>query len=308
MDSGVILVDGKNALYRAAMGTGWLQPGYDGERGAAVHGFMKALLRAARTQTARALVIVVWEGTKNWRREAWPEYKAHRAPPTATGVLGDELAETRRRFEEDQENLRSVLTALGIRQAWPVDGEADDAMATLAKRFATKGVTIFSGDHDMLQCVGPGVRLITPKSEGATVVFETVEEVVAKIGVEPSMISDLKAIAGDNSDNIPGVPGLGPVAAVRLLKAHRDLAGVIMAASDESIFAGTKRQRALMLEHADNAQLFLRLATLNMSSELVHVKPARDIHAARGGMHRLGMHALARQGFFAEIADVLAVR
>jgi DNA polymerase-1 len=164
---------------------------------------MLAKMRAAIEPTH---LIVVWDGGLNAERTAvLPEYKAQRLP------MPDEL---KPQFDE----MAGYLKAAGVASFCREGVEADDYIACLARRASDAGMTVViaSSDKDFMQLVSARVGLLNPGDKSGTI--WTDGQVRAKAGVEPSQIVDWLSLTGDNVDNIPGVPGIGPKTAAELLK------------------------------------------------------------------------------------------
>jgi 5'-3' exonuclease len=163
------------------------------------------------------------------RSKLLPLYKQNRAaaPPLAV----EQLRKVEERFRADG------LTV------WSVPGfEADDIIATATHIATTKGMTvvIYSGDKDLLQCVGPGVVAVSP----ATSNRYDVTGVVDRMGVPPPLVGDLLALTGDKSDNIPGIQSVGPKTAAGWLASYGSLEGVISHARELGRFAGVVEEKA----------------------------------------------------------------
>ena len=200
----LLLVDGHAYAYRAFHAIRQLD-GPDGAPTNAIFGFVKMLakLRALLQPTH---VAVVWDGGLAAERMALlPGYKAQR-PPMPDGL--------RRQLDE-------IVTFLGAARVTSLraDGvEADDWLATLARRAAAAGlnVVIASSDKDFMQLVSPQIGLYNPNDKSEAV--WTREQVAAKTGVEPEQIVDYLSLVGDAVDNIPGAVGVGPKTAAELLR------------------------------------------------------------------------------------------
>ncbi len=149
--------------------------------------------------------------------------------------------------------------AIGLRTVVLPGYEADDLIATLARRFSAAGyeVVIVTGDKDAAQLVGGDVKLW----DGSADSFSGEAEVFAKFGVKPSQIADYLALTGDSSDNVPGVAGIGPKSAAKLLGAYGALEKVLVAASDPQQ-AVKDKLLAKVAGHKDEAALAKRLVTL----------------------------------------------
>jgi DNA polymerase-1 len=182
-----------------------------GEPTGAVHGMVNMLERMLRERSPRMMAVALDAGRETFRREIYPEYKAHRPPAP------DDLRSQLQRCEQ---------IVLGYHAAiYKQEGvEADDLIATVVRRARELSlkVVILAADKDLMQLVGDDVvlwdtmrdRVIGPP------------EVEERFGVRVDQLQDLLALMGDTSDNIPGVPSVGPKTAMELLKAHGTLKGI----------------------------------------------------------------------------------
>nr|WP_094554149.1 DNA polymerase I [Synechococcus sp. 1G10] len=225
----LLLVDGHSLAFRsfyafAKGGEGGLAT-KEGVPTSVTYGFLKALLDNVKGLTPQGVVVAFDTAEPTFRHEADASYKAHR----------DVAPE---HFFTDLANLQEILAgAMDLPLCMAPGYEADDVLGTLANRAADAGwrVRILSGDRDLFQLVdderdiavmymggGPYVRNAGP-------VTIRRQDVVAKLGVTPEEVVDLKALTGDASDNIPGVKGVGPKTAITLLKAHTNLDGIYAA-------------------------------------------------------------------------------
>lgn len=210
------LLDGHALAYRAyfALTVGTRQPLQTsrGEPTAAVYGFTSILLRILEQEKPEYLAIA-FDAGRTFRDDIFPEYKATRAK------MPDEM-----RVQMDR--IRQVVEAFGIPRLEIEGYEADDILGSAARQAVQEGygVKIITGDRDLLQLVGPRVAVVLPgKSLSESVTFLSAEEVLAFMGVRPEQIVDFKALAGDKSDNIPGVPGIGEKTAQQLLQQYGSL-------------------------------------------------------------------------------------
>ncbi|MCP9775060.1 DNA polymerase I [Cyanobium sp. WAJ14-Wanaka] len=222
----LLLVDGHSLAFRsfyafAKGGEGGLAT-KAGIPTSVTYGFLKALLENCRGLTPQGVVIAFDTAEPTFRHGADPAYKAHR----------DTAPE---HFFEDLGNLQRILEeSLDVPLCMAPGFEADDVLGTLANRAADGGwrVRILSGDRDLFQLVDDGRDIAVlymgggpyAKNSGPTEIRR--EGVIAKLGVTPEEVVDLKALTGDSSDNIPGVKGVGPKTAITLLAAHGNLDGV----------------------------------------------------------------------------------
>ncbi|MCF8133211.1 MAG: DNA polymerase I [Synechococcus sp. Tobar2m-G35] len=225
----LLLVDGHSLAFRSFYafskgGDGGLAT-RDGVPTSVTYGFLKALLDTCGGLEPQGLVIAFDTAEPTFRHEADAAYKAHR----------DEAPE---HFFSDLANLQRILReGLDLPTCEAPGYEADDVLGTLARRGADEGwrVRILSGDRDLFQLVDDQRDIAVlymgggpyAKSAGPTLIDAA--GVLAKLGVTPAEVVDLKALTGDSSDNIPGVKGVGPKTAIGLLKQHGTLDGIYAA-------------------------------------------------------------------------------
>lgn len=204
-----IIFDGHALMYRAYHAFPELTAP-DGTLVNAVYGFSRILLNVIRDFEPEYIAVAFDHKAKTKRAAKHETYKANRP------AMPDDLI-------PQVEIIQSVVTALNIPTFIQEGEEADDLIGSIAALMSERGfskktlTTIVSGDKDLLQLVTDDVSVWIPGNKWSkdTEYFET--EVIKKMGVKPSQIVDLKALMGDNSDNIPGVPGIGKVTAQKLL-------------------------------------------------------------------------------------------
>jgi len=193
-------------------------------------------------------------GEETFRHEIYEDYKATR----------EKLDETLQQdFDTAMRRVRQILAAFGIPTIELEGYEADDVIGTLASQVAGQGLqaVIVSGDKDFYQLIGDKVALLNPGRGGpAAVEQELVDETNAaeRLGVPPERVTDYLALVGDSSDNIPGVRGVGPKTAVKLIEQFGALED-ILAGVDE---VAQKRAREALKRHADDARLSKDLVTI----------------------------------------------
>ncbi len=248
----LVLVDGSSYLYRAFHALPPLTNSHNEATGA-VYGVTQ-MLRTLLREYDPALIAVVFDAKgKTFRDDLYDAYKANRPP------MPDEL-------RSQIEPLHAIVRALGL-PCLVVDGvEADDVIGTLAERALDRDIDVLisTGDKDMAQLVAPHVTLINTMT-GQRLDAAGVE---AKFGVPPERIVDWLALIGDTSDNIPGVPGIGPKTAVRLLEEYGSLDGVVSAAG---AIKGKTGER--IREHLGQLPLARQLVTIKRDVAL-DVEPA----------------------------------
>ena len=182
-----------------------------GEPTHAVLGVTSMLLKLIAQKRPALMAVAMDSRTKSFRHQLDPAYKANRPPAPLD-------------LKQQMERVREVVEAHGI-EVFQQDGmEADDVIASLVRRARERdlSVVMVSADKDLLQLVGDRVWMLDPMRDR----LYGREETRAKMGVEPNQVRDLLSLMGDSSDNLPGVPSVGPKTAVSLLQEHGDLDGI----------------------------------------------------------------------------------
>lgn len=208
-------------------------------------------VRRVRSLASRhGYTAICCDSPRNWRRDHYGEYKANREakPPSAIAQL---------RASMDTLRLDGFVL-------WEVDGlEADDVIASAVRLAPPEvSITIATADKDLAQLVDGRVRILSTR-DGA---YVGVDEVVARYGVAPALVGDWLALVGDASDNIPGVPGVGPKTATLLLQRYGSLQGVVDAARDETSELKPRVREALL---TNQAQLGLARVLVELRSDAV---------------------------------------
>ncbi len=201
----LLLVDGNSLVHRAFHATPPMTTS-KGELTNAVYAFARMLFRALNTLKPAYAVVAFDRAAPTFRHQEFEAYKAHR-PAGPEGLF------------EQFGRVRELIDALSF-QTCEVDGfEADDVLGTLASQAVDAGldVVVVSGDTDALQLVSDRVRVLIPRIGMTDAVLYDPAAVVERFGLNPSQLVDFKALKGDPSDNIPGVPGIGEKTATRLL-------------------------------------------------------------------------------------------
>ena len=236
------LIDGHNVLYRTFFGVPRLTAP-DGTPTNVVLGVARILLKILREERPDAVVAVFDSREPTPRHAIYPEYKANRLKTP------EDLAAQIPVVDE-------MIDALGVRRISVAGAEADDIIGTLSRRAEERGmdVVIVSSDKDMYQLVSKRVKVRDGLKEH-TVGEAQVEEV---FGVPPGKVADLLALAGDPSDNVPGVPGIGEKTASGLIRDFGSLDAVL--AHPERL-NGARREK--IVKGADAARLALRLVTID---------------------------------------------
>ncbi len=207
----LLLLDALNLVYRSFFAVTGLATSA-GRPTNAVFGFVKTLGQLERLWQPTHWLVVFDGGIPADRRELCPEYKAQRPP------MPDDL-------RAQLPSVESYLDGARIPRARVEGQEADDVLATAADRAAAEGFEVLavSSDKDLMQIVTERVARVLPAKPGDR---EGPAEVLARTGVRPDQVVDWLALTGDQSDNIPGVPGVGPKTAAKWLGQWGDLAGL----------------------------------------------------------------------------------
>ena len=240
-----LIVDGNSLMHRAFHALPLMDA--DGVYTNAVYGFLNMLLKVVKEESVQYLAICFDEHGPTFRHTIYADYKAGRSatPP-----------ELRQQFE----TIRTLLSDMGIQQFSLQGWEADDLLGTLSLKSAGQGVTplLLTGDRDALQLVGGGTELMfTRKGISETIRF-TPEKVYEEYGFTPAQVTDWKGLAGDSSDNIPGIPGVGDKTAVKLLQEYGTLEEILNHAGSVKGKLGEK-----LAAWADQARFCKELATIH---------------------------------------------
>lgn len=211
----LMLIDGNSLVHRAFHALPVLTSP-KGEITNATYGFTMMLLRAMGDLRPTHVATAFDTPRPTFRHERFGAYKGTR-PPTPDGLT------------QQFARVMDVLDALHV-PVYRVDGlEADDVLGTLADHAVGRGldVVVVTGDTDAFQLVGPKVRVLVPRRGMTDTMLYDEAAVRERYGLEPAQLVDLRALRGDPSDNIPGVPGVGDKTATRLLGSYHDVEGIV---------------------------------------------------------------------------------
>ncbi len=254
----VLLIDGNSFCYRAFYAIRSLSTS-KGEPTNAVYGFISMLNKLRAEHKPQHLAVAFDLKGPTFRHQRFSDYKAQRKP------MPDQLS-------VQIPVIKKVLAAYGIAIFEKAGYEADDVIATLTKGLAASKaqILIVTGDKDMLQIVGDTVQVLNPQKEN---LFLTEDWVKQRFGVGPDKIVEIMALAGDASDNIPGVPGIGEATAIDLIKRFGTLDQVL--ANTDKI--RHKARSAKIKEFAEQAKMSRELATLNSDVPQIAQKKPLDL-------------------------------
>lgn len=224
-----------------------------GENTSASFGLVNSLLKIMRDEEPEYLAIVFDTRQPTFRHEMYPEYKSTRAR------MPDDLAAQLPR-------IRQLVAALNI-PAFELDGyEADDIIGTFAGKAAAEGCEVWcvTGDKDFFQLVNDNIRIYNPRKASEPAEKLGPEEVLTKFGVTPQRVIDKLALMGDTSDNVPGIPGIGPKTADKLLEQFGSLEAVLD--NHDQISAKGVRQKVAV--NIESARLSKELVTIDTNVPL----------------------------------------
>ncbi len=277
----LILVDGSGYIFRAYYALPPMTRS-DGTPTNAVFGFCSMLMKLMDDTDADHVAVIFDAGRKTFRNDIYPDYKANRPDPPEDLIPQFEL-------------IREATRAFNLPCEDMAGFEADDLIATYARAAAAEGaeVTIMTSDKDLMQLVDGDITMIDPirnRPIGADEVFE-------KFGVAPDKVVEVQALAGDATDNVPGVPGIGIKTAAELINQYGDLETLL--AKAEEIKQPKRRQN--LIEFADQARLSRELVRLK---DDVPVKGTLESFAVRKPDPETLLGFLRAQGFKRLVARV----
>jgi len=275
----LVLIDGSSYLYRAF----YALPGLtapSGQPTGAIYGVLMMLHKLIKDERPNLLGIVFDAPGKTFRHELFPEYKANRARTPEDLVI-------------QIEPLLAAIENLGLPLIRVNGVEADDVIGTLAKEAEQRGMNtlIATSDKDFTQLVSDKITLLDTMKNRLT----DRSGVIEKFGLPPEQIIDFLTLSGDASDNIPGVPTVGPKTAVKWLQQYSSLAGVIEHAEEISGKVGEA-----LRESIPRLNLYQQLATIDCSLELDRTVDDLVIRESKDDelfaqFKNLGLHALIKQ-------------
>jgi DNA polymerase-1 len=242
----VLLLDGHSLAFRAFYALPETLVTSSGQITNAVYGFTAMLIKLIADEKPQGIVVCFDKGMPRFRVERYSQYKANRA-------------ETPDPFRQQLPLIREVLGALRISMVELEGYEADDLLATLARRARETGseVVVVTGDRDCLQLVCDGVAVMMTRRGISDVTRYDRPAVIEKYGVPPEKWTDFVALKGETSDNLPGVPGIGDKTAAQLIAKYGDIEQVI-AHADEL----TPKLRSAVKEHAAQVRINKELGRL----------------------------------------------
>jgi len=266
----IIIIDTNNLAYRAFYALPDTIATSSGTVTNAVYGFTSMLMKLLEDQKPDSIVCAFDSKSPTFRHKMFEEYKSQRKKMPAE--LSNQIS-----------LIKEVLGAFNI-ECLEMDGyEADDIIASISKstRDKFRETIIVTGDKDMLQLVSGSTRILsTKKGITDTVVYDK-QKVMEKFGVSPNRINDLLALMGDSSDNIPGVPGIGPKTAVELIKKYGGVEEIYNHLNEIK----SNRVKNLLIENKEIASLSKKLtqlkSELNIDVDNILNKSFKDVSCSK---------------------------
>ena len=244
------LIDGSGYIFRAYYALPPLSRKSDGLPTGAVSGFCSMLFKLLEDsksnqnlQKPTHFAVIFDSARKTFRNEIYSDYKANRAEAP------DDLA-------PQFEYIRKSVLAFNLPSVELLNYEADDLIATYAEKILKKGakVTIVSSDKDLMQLYKKNVRIYDPMKNK----FISEDDIIKKFGVNSSKVIDVQALAGDSSDNVPGVPGIGVKTAAELINKYGNLEKLLQSAHEIK----QNKRRETLIENKEKALISKKLVTL----------------------------------------------
>ncbi|MBN1601787.1 MAG: DNA polymerase I [Chitinispirillaceae bacterium] len=259
-----------------------------GQNTSAVFGFANYIIKLLETYTCSYCAVVLDSSKPTFRHEMYTQYKANRQE------MPDDL-------KSQIPIINEVIRALNIPVICEDGLEADDLIGTIARMAENEGFEVFlvTKDKDLMQLISPNVKMLAPEGTG-TLQSIGENDVLEKMGVPPAKIVDYLALVGDSSDNIPGVPGIGPKNAIKIL----ELCGSVDALLENSSILGNAKLIQKIEENRNDLKLSKELATLRTSSSPIDLETFKrgSVNGERCKelFRDLEFHSLIRKTMFGE--------
>lgn len=250
----IVLIDGHSILNRAFYGVPDLTNA-DGLHTNAVYGFLNIMFKILDQEKPEYLTVAFDVHAPTFRHEMFEEYKGTRKP------MAEEL-------RQQVPVIKEALQAMGVKIIEKAGLEADDILGTISRMSERRGleVSVISGDRDLLQLATEHVKIRIPKTKKGQTEIEDyyAEDVLNVYQVTPTEFIDLKALMGDTSDNIPGLPGVGEKTATKIITEYHSIENAHEHASELK----PPRASKAIIEHWDLAVLSKTLATIKLDAEI----------------------------------------
>lgn len=276
----LLVVDGNSILFRAYHATkfGNIMKSREGVVTNAIFAFSNMLRKALESIQPDYVVVAFDTGSKTFRHDMYEAYKGTRSEPDEELIAQFEL-------------VREFLDAYPIERIEIEGYEADDIIGTISKRYPDFEIDILTSDRDMLQLIDTNVNVVLMKKGFSEIKIMTPQLLEEEMGITPKQVIDLKALMGDTSDNIPGIPSVGEKTGLKLLAQYNNLDTIYE--NSESI-KGKLGEK--IREHKDNAYLSYDLAKIrcdvDFDLDLEKAKSTRVIETLNGFYRKYDMNSL----------------
>lgn len=283
----LLLIDGNNIMFRsyyATAATGNLMQNAEGAYTNGIYGFVMAFQQIMKMDFTHILVALDPPKGKTFRHEMFPEYKGTRkeTPPELVS-----------QFPLMKDYLKAARIPYYEQELY----EADDIIGYSAKHFQDQfdEIVLISNDRDLMQLIGPKVHQLISKKGFSDYILYDVSLMQEEMGITPEQIPDYKGLVGDSSDNIPGVPGVGPKTATKLLQEYNDLEHLLEHVDD---LKGKTQER--LQEFSEQARFSKTLATIktDFATKLAIADMeyhGEDEYKVNDLFNRLGFHSFLRK-------------
>lgn len=250
MERQCIAIDGNSLMYRAFFALPDMLAS-DGTPTGALHGFFAMLLKLLEREPTHLVVAFDMHGP-TFRHESYAEYKAGRKP------MPDAL-------RQQMDILHELLDKMGVRVCQCEGYEADDVIGTVARACQKEGIPtlLVTGDRDALQLITDDTHVLLTKRGISDTVEMTPDALMEAYGLTPDAMRDLKALMGDSSDNIPGIPGVGEKTALKLMAQYGSLENILAHAAEVPGKLGER-----LSEHAESGRMSYRIGTICTSAPI----------------------------------------
>lgn len=280
-----LIFDGHNLAYRAEKALRFVPGGSlvdnDGKPTSIIYGFLRSVA-ALRKRFDQAIIYVVWDGSRQRRVKDYPEYKATREPHPES-------------VHEEMLRLRTMLPFFGVNQAYNPEEETDDLIAHLTKvKLKGNHNLIVSTDRDFLQLVTYTDLVLVPKVGSRPETLYDPDKVVLEYGVAPRRMTHLRALIGDDSDNLPGVARIPRKVIASLLNTHGSLDGLY----DSNLAGITTAQYEKIRAFEAQARLNLKLMNLCEDVECPITEADPDSEAALNSLRQCAIQPETIMGSF----------
>ena len=283
MSQKIVLLDGYSLIYRAYHALSAPMNAPDGTPTNAIHGFMMMALKIIDEERPDALAVAFDTHAPTFRKEMYDGYKATRKP------MPDDL-------RAQDPVIRELIGQMGISILEHEGWEADDILGTVSKKCEEMGdaALLVTGDRDSFQLSGPNTTILYTKRGASDVTRVTPEYIRENYGIAPQQFIDVKALMGDPSDNIPGIPGIGEKTALKLIVQYGSLSETLDKAEAEQ--KGKLKER--LMGGRELAELSYKLAKIDRDAPIEFTPEAWRLGNLMNALPRLrslGMNQVARR-------------